>query len=491
MTDSRRTWIWVACVALLPLLGWWLYGLFDLDEGFYAAVVSEMNRRGEWITPFYNGKPWFEKPILLYWVAKPLVAVFGADFGPRLSSILASLATYGLIAWFVNRHFGARAAQLGVVVLSTSLLFVAAGRMMLTDPLLALTFTACMVFFWESLSGDLRWRVASAGMLGLAILAKGPVAGLFFLLIVGVTAAMQRDLRPKLRGGWLLGTLLLAGVVASWYVPCYLANGQVFVQEFLIDQNIGRFQGGDQAHRVDGPLGYVFYIPILLLGMMPWILGLPLLARQRSSATSAERYLWVWAAVIFAFFTLSGSKLPHYILPMTPPLAMLLGIALDRSWSSPGFDGRRVATVSAWSLFLFCLAQGGFMTYYWGGNAFGQRVPGFHAEVHSLAGWLKSQPGDVVVYQMPRRSKALGTGKPKVQETSHPSINFVLGRNVWQIDKLDELAARTTDAWILTRWNRLSEQDIASLRAKGRYLSLVETSVPQDLYRVYRLSVVE
>ena len=79
--------------AALPLVGTWLYGLFDLDEGFYAAVTREMIIRGEWITPYYNGAPWFEKPILLYWLAKVTVMVFG-DFGARLPSILCNLAFY-------------------------------------------------------------------------------------------------------------------------------------------------------------------------------------------------------------------------------------------------------------------------------------------------------------------------------------------------------------------------------------------------------------
>jgi 4-amino-4-deoxy-L-arabinose transferase-like glycosyltransferase len=70
--------------ACLPLFGWWMTGLFDVDEGFYGAVVAEMNRRHEWITPFFNGQPWFEKPILVYWLAKPCMMLFGPNFGPRL-----------------------------------------------------------------------------------------------------------------------------------------------------------------------------------------------------------------------------------------------------------------------------------------------------------------------------------------------------------------------------------------------------------------------
>src|SRR5579862_2818619 len=112
-----------------------------------------MNRRGEWITPFFNGHPWFEKPILLYWVAKPCLALFGNAIGPRLPSILATLGTYAVVGWFTKRRFGSAAAVLSVIALSSCLLVVGVGRMMLTDPLLLLTLTAAFCTFWESLQG--------------------------------------------------------------------------------------------------------------------------------------------------------------------------------------------------------------------------------------------------------------------------------------------------------------------------------------------------
>src|SRR4051812_41619111 len=124
-------WLLLWLFAVLPLLGWWLYGLFDLDEGFYGAVVAEMNRRGEWITPYYNGQPWFEKPILLYWVAKPLMMLFGNVVGPRLPSILATLGTYALVARFVRRYWDHAAAQWCVLVLASTTLVVGLGRMMM------------------------------------------------------------------------------------------------------------------------------------------------------------------------------------------------------------------------------------------------------------------------------------------------------------------------------------------------------------------------
>jgi 4-amino-4-deoxy-L-arabinose transferase-like glycosyltransferase len=398
---------------MLPLVGWWTYGLFDLDEGFYAAIASEMNRRGEWITPFYNGKPWFEKPILLYWLAKPSIALFGDMFGPRLPSILATGLTIWMIASYLRKRQSEEFGAWGAVVYGTSLLVVATGRMMLTDPWLVLSLTGALLTFWESLVGDKRWRLASAFFIGLGILAKGPVAGLLFALVAIVVYVRQGELRAAFRGYWLAGTLIVAAVVALWYVPAYLANGQVFVQKFLIEQNIGRFSGGDQAHTV-GPEGLLIYPLVLLVGMLPWTVSLfKRKSQERRIQEPFEDFLLVWFFVVFVFFSISGAKLPHYILPAAPPLAMYIALRMPRRL--PGWG-----TV-AWSLGVWAFAQFGFSLYYYGGLG----LPGFHSEVHRLARYVRenAQPGDsVALYQLSRREKELGTGKPKIQETSHPSL---------------------------------------------------------------------
>ena len=107
-------------LACVPLFGWWMTGLFDLDEGFYGAVVAEMNLRGEWITPCYNGQPWFEKPILYYWSAALAFRVgLTNETAARLpSGIFALLATVGL-AWAARRTYGARTALTLLLMLPT------------------------------------------------------------------------------------------------------------------------------------------------------------------------------------------------------------------------------------------------------------------------------------------------------------------------------------------------------------------------------------
>jgi 4-amino-4-deoxy-L-arabinose transferase-like glycosyltransferase len=501
-SSSRLPWALVALLAVLPLLGWWTTGLFDLDEGFYAAVVAEMNRRGEWVTPYFNGKPWFEKPILLYWLAKPTVAWFGEMVGPRLPSVLATLGTYALVAAFCRRRLrapsssaepglspeaktlpadeegvggGERTAKLAVLILASSLLVLALGRMMMTDAPLLLALTGAFLTFWESLVGDRRWRLATAALLGVGVLAKGPVACLLFVPVAGWTYWREPELRPRFRGHWLAGVAILLAVVATWYVPAYLANGQTFVQKFLIEQNVGRFTGGDAAHTL-GVSSLPAYIPIVLAGMIPWSFWIWAAWPRRAKDLGAEtaplrRYLATWAAVVFLFFSLSGAKLPHYVLPVFPPLAILVAYHLrDRRWAIP--------TAGILCGVMALVANTVFGLWY---GLSGQR------EAHTLARYVRAQGGDVAVYQMSRRQRDRGTGRPKLQETSLPSLLLYLDRTTVDTDRLDDLVRHPGPLWIITRSDRIQTQDFVAAAKASRHLERIMGAPGGENYVLYRL----
>lgn len=503
---NRRSVATTLALCFLPLFGWWATGLFDLDEGFYAAVVAEMNRRGEWITPFYNGSRWFEKPILLYWLAKPCLAIFGEMVGPRLPSVLAAMGTYAVVLWWGRRRLGEGSGHAAALVLATSLLFLASGRMMLTDPVLVLCLTVSLLAFWESLVGDARWRWLAGGILGVAVLAKGPVAGLLFLPIAATVWFRYPSLRPNWRKGWAPGVALFCLAVALWYLPAYLANGQTFVQKFLIEQNIGRFTGGDRAHTLDNPASRLLYVPIFLLGMMPWSFWIvsawrnaPTPGSDQSSGTgvSPHTFLKAWILTVFVFFSISGAKLPHYILPMLVPAALLIGDALSRR--PKGAPWTSLAAAAAIWLFLtngvigwwsvpapkvpfperpsVSLIGGEVVRYGLIGTWY--RMSG-QAEAHALVRELKSSKGRVAFYQLSRRQRSLGTGKLKIQETSLPSVFLYLDSTADDIETDGELRASSA-VWVLTRWDRISNE-----KARDFGLTPVATKALQDRYRVFR-----
>ena len=468
---------WTFFLALVPLLGWWTYGLFDLDEGFYAAIAAEMNRRGEWITTYFNGKPWFEKPILTYWVLKPALMLFGDMVGPRLPSVLATVGLYALCAWFAKRRLSESAAKWVPLVLGTSLLVVGAGRMVLTDPLLDLAMAGAFVTFWESLVGDRRWRVATAACLGLGVLAKGPVAGALFLPVAAWTYWKTPSLRPAFRGWWLVGTLVFALVVASWYLPAYLIHRDVFVQKFLIEQNVGRFSGGDTSHNV--PFlkgGFAFYALVLLIGFAPWVFRLP---TAWKADEDVNRYLKAWALTVFVFFTISTAKLIHYVLPAMPPLALLVAASLPA-------EGPRLKPVLWRTGIAFAIANLGFLAYYYGVNLGPLKLPGFHAEVHRLARYVRANaaPSDeVAVYKMPKEKGYGGKEGVRLDETSHPSLLLYLDRTILDTKDWAKVLASDRPTWIITRWNRIRDEELASA---GVRLHPVDP-FPPSLYRLWKL----
>jgi len=449
-------------LACLPLLGWWNSGLFDLDEGFYGAVVAEMNRRGDWITPWYNGKPWFEKPILLYWLAKPTIAAFGIWIGPRLPSVLCTLALYWLLARFADKRLGGSAGAWSVLVAGGFLLHAGLGRLMMTDAPLNLTFAAAMLAFWNSLVEEDLAKKRTARLLmgvalGLGILAKGPVVILLTIPIAVVTFVLQPQRRSAFWFGWATTFLAMFLVASTWYATSYGIHGQLFVQKFLIEQNLNRFLGGDKAHTVG--IGTLFaYVPIVLLGALPWSIpafksfpGKSSLAALREcsadDAVGLRVFLATWFLVVFLFFTVSGAKLVHYVLPCMPPLALLVADHLSRS--SQAVQARWQKIGVAWIVFLAVLLNVGQVAWY---GASGQ------AEAHSLALSIPKEK-KVALYQLSRREKSRGTGGTKLMETSLPSLMMVLDRATVDTESLAE--ASECDV-LLTRTGRISESEARS-----------------------------
>ncbi len=314
-------------VGALPLLG--------PDEPRYARVAVEMQRAGEWVTPTLQGRPWLEKPPLYYWLAGGAMRLLGeTELGARLPSIAAALVLVGFTALCGARLYGSATGLHSGFVLGTSLLVFAYGRAASMDMLLATTVTLGIgLVALRRHAGAGRLAIPAAWIcFGLATLAKGPLGLLLPLLVLGgewLWARDRRGLRELLAPG---GLLLFALVAGSWYVPVLLDQGRAFVDVFLWGHNVQRFTS--TIHRHPGPFWY--YLPVLAGGVFPWTgLLLPTLAGLLPLREPRARFVLLWLLLPLAFFSLAGSKLPGYILPCLPPLALLMGRAATRLSDEP------------------------------------------------------------------------------------------------------------------------------------------------------------
>lgn len=313
-------------------------GLFDADEPAYAQAAREMLEAGDWITPHFNGVPRFDKPILFYWLIALSYRVFGVtEFAARFWSALAAVVLVLIIAWAARRGFGPPADLLAGLAFTTNLLTALLARAAVTDMLLTLFVTLAILAgveaLQESAPGQSCATIGWAAM-GLAVLVKGPVG----LIIPGMALIGMLWIFGELRPGltrlfaWQ-GLTLFAMLTIPWYVLVLAANGWAFVEGFVIKHHLTRFTGVISGHA--GPLW--FYLPVALVGFFPWSGFLPRafwqagrVAQSRKAREHADRLLVAcacWAAGVFILFSFAGTKLPSYLFPAFPAMALLVGAA--------------------------------------------------------------------------------------------------------------------------------------------------------------------
>jgi 4-amino-4-deoxy-L-arabinose transferase-like glycosyltransferase len=337
---------WRSLLLLLAIPGVLLYGclwfhLFEPDEGRYAEIPREMLARGDWIVPYLQGEPYLDKPPLLYWLVMGCYRLFGIHaWAARLVPALAIHGCILLTYLFGRRLLGERAAFWGALLLSMAPGFVTMGRLLILDGLLAFCVTLSLYATFEAIRGPRMrpsWGLLAAVACGLGILAKGPVA---VVLLIPPFWAYRHLAGRSCRVGWV-SLLLFSGVVLAITLPWYVAiccRLPEFARYFLWQQNVVRF-----VAPFDHLKPIWFYAPILLVGLLPGsLLVVPFLrflisghaatVRQRCPELGFVLLTGGWCVL---FFSLSGCKLPTYVLPAFPPLALALGYYLaTRTWES-------------------------------------------------------------------------------------------------------------------------------------------------------------
>jgi 4-amino-4-deoxy-L-arabinose transferase-like glycosyltransferase len=340
-------------------------GLLGPDEPRYAQIAREMLVRRNWVTPFLYGHIWLEKPILLYWGEMLSYRIFGvSDWAARVpAATAATLLVFGTFLTVRRIRFEARLDA--ALMIASSVLVLGFARAAATDMLLAAPFGLSMLawFCWYQSSADPSyappgneglppvrasfarlWLLLFYALNALAMLAKGPVAPALAAFVLIAFCATQRNFRALLRTLDPAGLAVFFAVSAPWYGLVQLRTPEFF-RIFFLEHNLARF--GSNLYRHKQPFWY--YLPVALIATLPWTVWLihgladavgALRAQLRGDAVKPEAaeapaftfeiFLFLWALIPIAFFSLSHSKLPGYILPSVPALLILAAVAVHR-----------------------------------------------------------------------------------------------------------------------------------------------------------------
>ncbi len=302
------------------------YPLTERSEARYAGVAWEMLRSGDYLTPRYNGIKHLHKPPLFYWLTAGSMGILGeSEEAARLPCALAALATLAVVGWWAKRpEMGCSHPWLVPACLSTSPFFWEMGRVAVTDMLVTFLVTVSLAVAWKVLSEgpDRISLVIFWAALGLNFLAKGPVGPLIVAMALLPTMLLAKVSWRVLAPG--PGLVLAAAIGLPWYL-------------WIVSQNPGllsyllKFQTADRVfttvHERTGPPW--FYLPVLLGGFLPWSVWLPGSIRRavgliRKGELSPDALLLAWIVGPTLFFSMMGSKLPTYVLPLFPALALLV-----------------------------------------------------------------------------------------------------------------------------------------------------------------------
>ena len=327
------------------------------DEGRYAEIAREMAVTGDWVTPRLNAVKYFEKPPLQYWTTASAFKTFGEhEWTARLWTGLTGFGGVLLVFFAGRALFGHRAALYTALVLGSSFLYVGLGHINTLDMGMTFFMTLALVGFLQAQrasapgSASRKWMLLAWAAMGLAVLSKGLIG----LVLPGASTvaycAVQRDLSPLKRLHPLAGILLLLLITAPWFVAVSAANPE-FPSFFFLHEHFARFL--TKVHHRTAP--WWFFIPILILGLLPWTFTLMHAAtgawrsQPEQKTFNARRFLLIYAGLIFVFFSTSQSKLISYILPTFPALALLIGDQLARQDSRTLF--RQILPVAVLALF--------------------------------------------------------------------------------------------------------------------------------------------
>src|SRR5690349_21212872 len=318
--------------------------LANPDEGRYSEISREMATTGDWVTPRLNGIKYFEKPPLQYWAGAAAMERFGVhEWTARLWTALTG-ALGILLAWLAGtRLFDVRTGMFAAVVLGSSLMYVAIGHLNTLDMGLTFFLFAALCAFLlahQDIATDRAnalWMHVAWAAMGAAVLSKGLIGVVLPAATLVLYSIVQRDLMLWRRLHLITGSILFLAVCAPWFVVVSLRNPE-FPWFFFVHEHFLRYT--TTVHQRMEP--WYYFVPLFIAGALPWlIVALDAIWRSALPEPRARfhvrRFLLIWCVFAFVFFSISGSKLPSYILPLFPALALLTG------WRLTEISGKALA----------------------------------------------------------------------------------------------------------------------------------------------------
>lgn len=329
--------IFLAGLALTPWTTLW-----DRDEPRFAQATVEMIASGQYLYPTFNGQLRADKPILIYWLMSLPMRLLGpselaARFWSPVGLALAALLTWGI----ARRMLSPRAGLWAMAILAATPLALMEGLGATTDAVLLAAITGTLAAFAAALARGPRaiHLVAMAVGIGLAQLAKGPVGLAIPVLAMAGTLAWLRW-REKPGESLSIYSFMLVfaaiagtGLFLAWAIPANQATFGEFARRGLGHHVVERSLSPLEGHGGGFAVSLPYYLPVVLVGFAPWTLYLPGAASAvlggRVGGPGLRALLVGWTAPVFLMFTLVATKLPHYILPIWPALALAVGGTLE------------------------------------------------------------------------------------------------------------------------------------------------------------------
>ena len=358
----------IIAFALIRLISLALYPLYDTTEARYGEMARIMVETQNWLTPqFTYDVPFWGKPPMHTWFSALSFQAFGiSEFSARLPHLLMALLTTGIVFCFSKRFLNEKTALFSSIILISSIGFIIAGGMVMTDALLTFSVTLAMVSFWHNYQKSSLYGLVFFVALSLGMLIKGPVAVVIIGIALVTWSLINRCFFAAITSlPWLSGLLVFSILTFPWYILAEMATPG-FLEYFLWGEHVLRFlepgwQGDLYGSAHDEIKGTIWLFAIAMA--FPWsFIALAIIAKhlfttyltktshvQLSSPEKAlSSYLTAWLLAPMILFTFAGNILPAYVLPAIPAFAIWLAIKLKSS--------RTVITLSSISLTLMISA---------------------------------------------------------------------------------------------------------------------------------------